>query len=72
MILKGNLDLSNSNIESLGNLKEVGRDLWLNGSKITSLPNGLKVRRSLDLNESKITKEYILNNFPELLNKSNW
>ena len=52
--VKGNLDLRNSNIESLPEGLKVGSNLYLQRSKITSLPKGLKVGGDLDLRYSKI------------------
>ena len=72
MIIKGNLMLGFSSIKSLGNIREIKGDLLLQGSSITSLPKGLKVGGDLLLGGSKITKEYILKNNKELINKCYW
>ena len=52
--VKGNLDLSNSDITSLPERLQVVGDLNLFDSKITSLPEGLKVGGDLYLNNSLI------------------
>lgn len=72
MIVNGNLMLGFSTIESLGNLKEIKGDLWFQSSSIVHIPKGLKVSRSINLSNTKITKEYILKNNKELINKCYW
>jgi hypothetical protein len=50
---KGDLNLSNTSIQSLPNGLKVGGDLWLTNTPIQSLPDGLEVGRSLDLDNCK-------------------
>ena len=54
IIINGNLDLSYSNIKSLGKLKEIKVSLHLNSSLIISLPEGLKVERNLNIEWTQI------------------
>jgi hypothetical protein len=70
MIIKGELMLAFSSIKSLGKIKEINGDLWLQSSSIVSLPKGLKVNGSINLSNTKIDKEYLKNNFPEIITKS--
>ena len=53
--IAGDVDLENSDIESLGNLVEVEGELDLYNTKITSLPDNLKVGGYLCLSYTKIT-----------------
>lgn len=62
--------LAFSSIKSLGKIKEINGDLWLQSSSIVSLPKGLKVNGSINLSNTKIDKEYLKNNFPEIITKS--
>ena len=55
LIVKGKLDLRDTNITSLPNGLTVGGNLELYGTPITSLPNDLKVKGSLSLGRTKIT-----------------
>ena len=54
LIIKGDLDFSESEIKSLPKGLEVGGNLYLYESKIESLPEGLKVGGNLILNHTKI------------------
>ena len=64
-ILIGDLDLYSSNIESLGNLKSVGDNLYLSNSNIKFLRNLQSVGGDLDLRNTplseKTTEEEIRN-----------
>ena len=54
--VKGNLNLSHSEIETLPKGLKVGGTLYLGNSKsLTSLPEGLEVGMHLDLTETNIT-----------------
>jgi hypothetical protein len=52
--IKGDLDLEDSSIESLGNLESVGGSLNLYNTQIESLGNLTSVGRSLDLRDTPI------------------
>jgi len=52
--VKGNLDLSDTPIQSLPNGLEVEGDLFLDNTPIQSLPNGLEVGGSLGLSNTPI------------------
>ena len=52
--IAGDVDLKNSDIESLGNLVEVEGYLELYGTNIASLPDNLKVGGFLNLNNTNI------------------
>ena len=56
--IAGDVNLENSDIESLGNLVEVEGDLDLFGTKIKSLPNNLKVGGDLFLYNTPLSKMY--------------
>jgi hypothetical protein len=53
--IAGDVNLSFSDIESLGNLVEVEGRLDLRGTNITSLPDNLHVGGTLNLSNTKIT-----------------
>ena len=53
--IEGDLDLRDTKITSLGNLKSVGGSLYLNGTNVTSLGNLRSVGGYLDLGGTKIT-----------------
>jgi hypothetical protein len=53
-LIQGNLDSSNTPIESLGNLRSVGKDLDLRYTPIESLGNLKSVGKDLDLNYTPI------------------
>ena len=53
--IEDDLDLSNTNVTSLGNLEYVGGSFYLLNTKITSLGNLKFVRGDLDLSNTKIT-----------------
>ncbi len=55
LIFKGDLNLYNSNIETLPEGLKVGDYLDLRKTKITSLPEGLEVGSYLDIEDTKIT-----------------
>jgi hypothetical protein len=66
--VEGELDLSISSIESLGELEYVGEDLWLSGCKnITTLGKLKKVDGNLSLRKSSIKSlgelEFVIGNF---------
>ena len=52
--IEGDLDLSNTPIESLGNLQSVGENLDLHGTEIKSLGNLISVGGYLDLYNTRI------------------
>ena len=56
--IKGNLNLSNTLINSLPNGLRVRGSLYLDGSKIESLPNDLTVGGNLYLSDTPISKKY--------------
>ena len=77
MIIKVDLDLSNSSIESLGDLKEVGGGLFIDGTKISFLPKDLKfkwvyfknsnIEKNLGIEGiSTYSKEFLLNKYPQI------
>lgn len=73
MIIKGNLDLSESRIESLGNLEEVNGDINLRYChNLKDLGYILECSSRIELNNTGITKEYIIKNHPNLINKITW
>ena len=63
MIINGKLDLGDSSIESLGDLKEVKGNLDLRGANVAFLPRDLKITGLIYLYRSTIYKKFKLNNF---------
>ena len=56
--ITGDLDLSETPIESLGNLTSVGGSLFLNNTQIKSLGNLTSVGGDLDLRNTPLSKKY--------------
>lgn len=56
--IKGDLDLSDTPIQSLPNGLTVGGDLNLYNTSIQSLPNGLTVGGYLNLGDTPLSKKY--------------
>ena len=56
--IDGDLDLSDTSIESLGNLISVGGDLDLQNTSIKSLGNLISVGGNMDLEGTPLSKKY--------------
>ena len=80
MIINGNLDLSKTKIQSLGNLKEVKGELNISETKISFIPKDLIFKRIMffdsvlhhrfDRDIAKpwlyFSKEFLLNKYPQI------
>ena len=66
--IEGDLDLSNTPIESLGNLQSVGGDLYLRNTPIESLGNLKSVGRDLFLKVTPISKMYTEKQIRKMVN----
>jgi hypothetical protein len=66
--IRGALDLINTTIKSLGNLKSVGGYLDLRHTDIESLGNLKSVARNLDLRGTPLSKMYIKKQIREMVN----
>jgi len=65
--IAGDVDLSNSDIESLGNLVEVEGNLKLYFTDITSIPDNLKVGGSLLIGDTPISEKYTFEEIKKMI-----
>ena len=64
----GNLDLSHTDIESLGNLKSVGGNLYLRHISIESLGNLTSVGGNINLYDTPLSEKYTEEEIRQMVN----